>query len=75
MQQEDFPPGIPPALADLMRANGVKPEEIQQAVADKGYYPEGTPIANYDPQFITGVLVGAWQQVFAMIQENRKLPF
>lgn len=75
VQQEDFPPGIPPALADLMRANGVKPEEIQQAVADKGYYPEGTPIANYDPQFITGVLVGAWQQVFAMIQENRKLPF
>lgn len=75
VQQEDFPPGIPPALADLMRANGVKPEEIQQAVADKGYYPEGTPIANYDPQFITGVLVGAWQQVFAMIQENRKSPF
>lgn len=75
VQQEDFPPGIPLALADLMRANGVKPEEIQQAVADKGYYPEGTPIANYDPQFITGVLVGAWQQVFAMIQENRKLPF
>lgn len=74
-QQSDLPPGIPQELADLMRANNVTPEDIQWAVADRGYYPEGTPIENYDPQFIAGVLVGAWPQVFAMIQENRKIPF
>lgn len=69
--------GIPRALADLMKANGVSPDEIRWAVAHagrdgKGYYPESTPIANYDPQFVSGCLVGAWAQVFGMIQKNRK---
>jgi len=63
--------GIPKALADLMIANNVTTEEIQQAVATRGYYPKNTPISNYDPNFITGVLVGAWPQVFKMIQEFR----
>lgn len=68
--------GIPKALADLMRANEVTIEEIQHAVASRGYYPRNTPIQNYDPDFITGVLVGAWPQVFKMIQEFRDdVPF
>ncbi len=65
--------GIPDALYDLMFDNEVTPEEIQQAVAGKGYYPVDTPIKNYDPGFINGVLVGAWPQVFAMIQNNRRM--
>ena len=67
--------GISKALFDLMKANNVSPEEIQWAVADRGYYPETTPIVNYDPQFIEGVLVNAWPQVFQLILENRKVPF
>lgn len=66
---------IPKALFDLMKANNVSPDEIQWAVADRGYYPEATPITNYDPQFIEGVLVNAWPQVFQLILENRKVPF
>lgn len=66
---------VPKALADLMAANGVTVEEIQGVVAMKGYYPQDTPIANYDPGFIDGVLVGAWQQVFAAIKEMREVPF
>lgn len=66
---------IPKALIDLMKENNVSPEEIRWAVADRGYYPEATPIANYDPQFIEGVLVNAWPQVFQLILENRKVPF
>lgn len=69
-------PAIPQALRDLMMQNGVSEEEIQIVVSQKGYYPQDTPITNYDPSFINGVLVGAWQQVFGMIQEFRKtLPF
>jgi hypothetical protein len=35
-----------------------------------------TPIVNYDLGFVNGVLVGAWVQVFGMIQDFRKsLPF
>lgn len=67
-------PGVPKALADLMLANEVTVEEIQKVVAARGYYPINTPIANYDPQFINGVLVGAWPQVFKMIEDER-LPF
>ena len=73
--EPNIPTDIPKALQDLMRANGVSEEEIRFAVAGKGYFPERTPIANYPPEFINGVLIGAWDQVYAIIKENKKLPF
>ncbi|HWR19077.1 MAG TPA: ATP-binding protein [Clostridia bacterium] len=69
---------VPRHLSDLMKANGVLEAEIQTAVASKGYYPFDTPIKNYDPNFVSGVLVGAWPQVFEMIKNQRAngdLPF
>lgn len=71
----DIPAGIPPALADLMSRNGVSAKEIQFAVANRGYFPENMPLQNYPPDFVQGVLIGAWEQVFKMIQDNRKIPF
>lgn len=69
-------PAIPQSLRDLMTQSGVSEAEIQAVVSQKGYYPLETPITNYDPSFIEGVLVGAWQQVFGMVQEFRNsLPF
>jgi hypothetical protein len=59
---------VPKALADLMKMNGVTIKQIQKAVAHKGYYPEDTPIENYDSNFIQGVLVAAWTQVYGLIQ-------
>lgn len=56
------------ALNDLMIQNNVTVEQIQYVVSQKGYYPSGTPIENYDPGFVSGVLVGAWEQVYAMIK-------
>ena len=70
-----IPNGIPQALADLMRQNGVTESEIQFAVSLRGYFPADMPVASYPPDFVQGVLIGAWEQVFAMIQDNRKLPF
>ncbi|MFZ3172049.1 MAG: AAA family ATPase [Carboxydocellales bacterium] len=68
--------GVPKPLADLMAANFVTVKEIQQAVSSRGYYPKNTPIKNYDANFISGVLVGAWEQVFQMIKDFRdKIPF
>lgn len=71
----DIPAGIPPALADLMSRNGVSAKEIQFAVANRGYFPENMPIQNYPHDFVQGVLIGAWDQVFEMIKTNRELPF
>lgn len=64
-------------LEDLMKENNVTVEEIQAAVAYKEYYPKDTPILNYDPNFISGVLVGAWEQVYEIILTLRKdeIPF
>lgn len=56
----------------------VSEEEIQKVVSQRGYYPEATPITNYDPEFISGVLVGAWPQVYDMIKKLREtyeIPF
>ena len=52
-----FPPGmkIPKALRDLMIEHNVCEWDIQNVVAAKGYYPEDTPIENYDPEFVSGV--------------------
>ena len=69
-------PNLPRALLDLMKQNSVTIQEIQRAVASKGYYPVDTPVENYDPGFIDGVLVGAWGQVFQMIKDIRdEVPF
>ncbi|MHA6258329.1 ATP-binding protein [Sporosarcina sp. CAU 1771] len=69
-------PAIPKALQDLMIPNEVKEYEIQSVVSQKGYYPLDTPIINYDPSFIDGVLVAAWPQVFQMVIDFREsLPF
>lgn len=69
--------GIPDALAALMRANDVQPEEIMYIVNEqKGYYPKGTPIRNYTPDFIQGWAIGMWDKVLASIIANREeVPF
>ncbi|MGT2874413.1 AAA family ATPase [Streptococcus gallolyticus subsp. gallolyticus] len=66
---------LPQGVRDLMIQNQVTELEVQKAVAQKGYYPEDTPVIMYDPGFIDGVLIGAWDQVFSMIKDNRILPF
>lgn len=62
--------GIPKALADLMTANSITEEQIRRAVAGKGYFPEDMPIKDYPVDFINGVLVGAWEQVKVMIDDE-----
>lgn len=69
---------IPKALRDLMIENQVCEWDIQNVVAARGYYPPDTPVENYDPDFVAGVLVGAWPQVYGMIREMKEkeqIPF
>ena len=61
------PPGIPKSLWDIMTAENVTEEQLRKAVAKRGYYPEDTPIINYDPQFISGCLIACWDQVKSLI--------
>lgn len=66
-----LPKSIPVALRDMMEVNLVSEEEIQTVVAQKGYFPKDTPIQNYPEEFINGVLVGAWKQVYQCIEALR----
>lgn len=63
------------ALKGLMEQSGVELREVMAAVESRGYYPKGTPFENYDPAFVSGVLVGAWDQVYKMILDQRPIPF
>lgn len=63
---------IPKALRDLMIANGVDEWDIQNVVAARGYFPADMVVADYPADFVSGVLVGAWTQVYAMIQEMKE---
>lgn len=66
------PIGVPDALWDLMKTSNITTEQIRKAVGTKGYYPESTPISNYDQGFINGVLIGAWDQIKQFIQGGYK---
>lgn len=67
---------LPPALTQLMAQNQVTEEEIQIAVGGAGYFPSDMPVRDYPPDFVSGVLVACWPQVFAKIQQDRdELPF
>lgn len=66
---------IPQALADLMAANNVTAQDIQQAVAHKGYFPADMPIADYPEDFVMGCLVAAFPQMLQVINQLKKVPF
>lgn len=63
---------IPKALRDLMIANQVCEWDIQSVVEARGYFPADMDVWEYPSDFIDGVLVGAWPQVFDMIKEMKK---
>lgn len=74
--QEDDEP-VPEELRRLMNMHGVMAREIRQAVAKVGFYPEDTPIATYEPDFVAGMLIADWAGVMRVIEEIRKdaVPF
>ena len=71
-------PQIPKALRDLMEMNQVLEWDIQNVVAARGYFPSDMPVRDYPEDFVMGVLVGAWEQVYGMVKEmkeNLEIPF
>lgn len=70
--QQSKEENIPKALLDLMIAHRVTEWDVQNAVSAKGYFPSDTPIERYDKDFIMGVLIGAWPQVYEMILKEQK---
>ena len=63
-------------LLDLMKQDGITNQQIEKAVsANFEMYPKGTPIRNYDTEFINGMLIGEWRTVKEIIAEMEDVPF
>lgn len=73
--QEAFSEPVPEELARLMQMDHVSAEEIRLAVATVGVYPQDTPIADYEREFVLGCLVADWAGVMKVVNDNRKTPF
>ena len=67
----ELDPDLPQGLRDLMNIHQVSEAEIRKAVAFRGFYPEDMKVASYDPEFIQGVLIAAWSQVYDVIKRMR----
>lgn len=59
--------GVPDNLRQLMVANGVSAEALQQVVGNRGYFPADMPIKDYPQDFIDGCLIAAWKSVYDMV--------
>ena len=61
----------------MMQKNGVEdPLILQAVVAEKEYYDITTPVNGYDSEFISDVLIEAWDQVNRLCQTKiHNLPF
>lgn len=72
---KSLPPELPEALRGLMENNHVTEAEIRLVVSEKGYFPLDMPVKDYPHDFVQGVLIGAWEQVFEMVKKERETPF
>jgi hypothetical protein len=57
-------------LTGWMDKAGIKAEEIQTLVAQKGHFPPETPIDQYPEKFVRGWLMHNWSQVVTTIEAN-----
>ena len=65
--------GIPAKLRQLMDEFNVSEADICRTVyLHQGIFPEDTPIRNMPSDYIQGVLVGAWSQVYAKYLEFKE---
>ena len=56
----------------ILKERGVSEEEIRQVVAARGKYTLETPIDDYPDEFLYGYVIRYWDQIFDIIQQNRK---
>lgn len=59
-----IPDYVPKALSDLMREKCLKVQDIENIVAKRGYFPQGTPFTSYPPDFVDGCLIAAFPQLY-----------
>jgi hypothetical protein len=56
-------------LYGLMENDGISKAEVRYACEKNGYYPEGTPLENYNPAWVEEKLIANWQRIKEAIEE------
>ena len=56
----------------ILKEKGVTEEEVRQVVAARGKYTLETSIDDYPDEFLYGYVIRYWDQIFDIIQQNRK---
>ena len=59
---------LPTALSDLMKKDSISIEKLQEAIAKKGFFPEGTPVENIPANF-WNMTVANWENFKNFIYE------
>lgn len=55
-------------LHDMMTQSAVTTEDLQKAIAARGYFPADTPLENLPDKFIDGMLIPSWERVLDVIK-------
>lgn len=71
----EIDPQINKELADLMKASGIKEEDIQMVVGSKGWLPSAMPVRDYPIDLVQGALIAQWDKVIDFIKQEKGLPF
>lgn len=71
---EDIPVSKLEQLKQAMALDGIEEDEIVELVEKKKKYPPGTPITDYDEEFIQKAFLDQWEKVKNMILKDR-VPF
>ena len=73
-QQQNLPEEESAAdvFRSILKEKGITEEEVRQVVAARGKYSVETPIDDYPDEFLYGYVIRYWDQIFDIIQQNRK---
>lgn len=63
-------------LRGLLADNGFTEEHLEQVVSGKGFYPEGTTIEGYAPEFVRDMCLDQWENLVPLLLDVKDpVPF
>ena len=65
------------SVADILRGvlkeKGVTEEELRQVLKSRGREEANVPLDDYTPEFVFGYVIRYWEQIMAIIEQNRNM--
>jgi len=55
----------------VLKEKGVTEEELRQVLKSRGREEANVPLDDYTPEFVFGYVIRYWEQIMAIIEQNR----